>query len=82
MQQRQEHVLAVAVGVAVEGVDGPVAEQRPLDRLGDGGVPPDVPLVVEEPHGIRAAHDDGGLAHHPGVHGPATGPSPLRGHSR
>ncbi|MER8010295.1 hypothetical protein [Streptomyces sp. NPDC094149] len=66
VEQREEELLAGAVGVSVEGVDGVAAEQGAQPRLGQGAAAAHVVLVVEEPDCLRAAHDERGLAHHAG----------------
>lgn len=66
-QQRQEQLLAGAVGGAVQGVHGAVAEEGAENRLGDGAVPVHVPFVVEEADRLRSAQGEGGAAHDPGA---------------
>ncbi|GGT85197.1 hypothetical protein [Streptomyces coeruleorubidus] len=67
LQQRQEELLAGAVGVTVERVDGVVAEQGAQDGAGEGTAAPHVVFVVEEPHRLRSPHGERGFAHHTGA---------------
>ncbi|WP_319020138.1 hypothetical protein [Streptomyces sp. C8S0] len=64
--ERQEQLPPGAVRGAVEGLDPAAPEQGVEDRAGKGAVAVHVALVVEEPHGVGAAHGQRRAPHDPG----------------